>query len=102
MAIKSKAKVKGDSVEVKVLMKHAMETGLRKDSKTGELIPAHHITEVSCVHNGKEAFHCNMGPAIAKNPYLAFTIQGPSQGDMLTIHTLDNTGITDVGETMVK
>ena len=46
MAIKSKAKASGDAVEVKVLMKHDMETGLRKDSKTGELIPAHHITEV--------------------------------------------------------
>ena len=41
MTIKCKAKVDGDAVEVKVLMKHAMDTGLSKDKKTGELIPAH-------------------------------------------------------------
>ncbi|MGI9317307.1 MAG: thiosulfate oxidation carrier complex protein SoxZ, partial [bacterium] len=52
MAIKCKAKMSGDAVEVKALMKHEMETGLRKDKKTGEPIPAHHITEVVCSHNG--------------------------------------------------
>ena len=102
MAIKSKAKASGDSVEVKVLMKHEMETGLRKDSKTGELIPAHHITEVTCNHNGNEIFHCNMGPAISKNPYLAFTVSGPAAGDTLVINSVDNKGETDSGETTVK
>lgn len=102
MAIKAKAKAKDGAVEVKVLMKHAMETGLRKDSKTGETIPAHHITEVSCMHNGSEVFHCNMGPAISKNPYLAFTIAGPAAGDTLTINSVDNKGEADSGEATVK
>ncbi len=102
MAIKCKAKAKGDSVEVKALMKHVMETGLRKDSKTGELIPAHHITEVSCTHNGNTIFHCNMGPAVSKNPYLAFTLQGPAKGDTLMINTLDNQGVVESGEATVK
>lgn len=102
MAIKCKAKMKGDMVEVKALMKHAMETGLRKDSKTGEPIPAHHITEVKCMHNGNELFRCNMGPAISKNPYLAFTIAGPQVGDTLQLSSVDNTGETDSGEAVVK
>jgi len=102
MTIKCKAKMVGDVVEVKALMKHAMETGLRKDSKTGEPIPAHHITEVSCMHDGNEIFRCNMGPAVSKNPYLAFSVSGPKAGDTLRLTSLDNTGATDSGETTVK
>jgi len=102
MSIKCKAKANGDVVEVKALMKHEMETGLRKDKKTGEPIPAHHITEVVCSHNGSEIFRCNMGPAISKNPYLAFSVSGPQSGDTLQITSLDNKGETDSGETVVK
>ena len=102
MTIKCKAKVVGDTVEVKMLIKHAMETGLRKDSKTGELIPAHYITEVSCAHNGTEIFRCNMGPGISKNPYLSFIVSGPKAGDTLQVSSVDSTGKTDSGETVVK
>ena len=52
MAIKGKAKMRGDVVQVKVLMKHIMETGLRVDATTGEKIPAYHITEATCFWNG--------------------------------------------------
>ncbi|MGB5705427.1 MAG: thiosulfate oxidation carrier complex protein SoxZ [Arenicellales bacterium] len=102
MAIKCKAKMQGDAVEVKALMKHEMETGLRKDSKTGEIIPAHHITEVVCSLNGNPILQCNMGPAISKNPYLAFTVSGPKAGDTIQISSIDNKGETDSGEAVVK
>lgn len=102
MAIKCKAKADGDMVQVKTLMKHQMETGLRKDSKTGEVIPAHHITEVVCFHHDREIFRCNMGPAVSKNPYLAFTVVGPKAGDTLRLTSVDNRGATDSGETVVK
>ena len=36
-SIKIRAKLKNDVVTVKALMTHPMETGARKDSKTGEL-----------------------------------------------------------------
>ena len=102
MAIKCKAKANGDMVEVKVLMKHEMETGLRKDSKTGELIPAHFISEVTCNHNGAAIFRSNLGPAVSKNPFLSFSISGPKAGDTLEITSLDNMGETDSGSTVVK
>ena len=101
MAIKSKAKLSGDVVTVKVLMKHEMETGLRVDKKTGEKIPAHHISEVKCMWNGEEVFHCNMGPAISKNPYLSFKLKGPAQGDTLMFSSVDNKGETDEGEVTI-
>ena len=101
-SIKIRAKAKGDITTVKTLMSHPMETGLRKDSKTGEVIPAHHINEVSCSWNGEEVFHCNLGPAVSKNPYVAFRLKGPKAGDTLTIASVDNKGETDQGEATVK
>ena len=41
--IKIRAKESNGVVTVKALMKHPMETGKRKDKKTGENIPAHFI-----------------------------------------------------------
>jgi len=47
-----RATMAGDVADVKVLMNHPMETGLRKDAKTGQLVPAHFITEVTATING--------------------------------------------------
>ena len=52
-SIKIRAKASNGVTTVKTLMSHPMETGLRKDNKTGKNIPAHHITEVTAEHNGK-------------------------------------------------
>ena len=52
-SMKVKAKEKDGIVEVKALIKHPMETGLRKDQKTGKPIPAHFVQEVVVEHGGK-------------------------------------------------
>jgi len=49
-----------------------METGQRKDKKTGKLIPAHYIQEVTCQHNGNNVVLAQWGPAVSKNPYLSY------------------------------
>lgn len=102
MAIKGKAKMRQDFVQVKVLMKHVMETGLRVDATTGEKIPAHHITEATCFWDGKEVFRSNLGPAVSKNPYLSFKIKGPQVSDTLNFTSIDNRGETDFGTFVVK
>jgi hypothetical protein len=51
-SIKLRAKAKGGEVSVKALISHPMETGLRKDKKTGKKIPAHFIQEVTVKANG--------------------------------------------------
>jgi len=89
--IKARAKTSGDAVQVKVLMKHAMETGLRKDKK-GNKIPAHHITEVTISSGGKQLMKANYGPAVSKNPYLSMMVQGPKSGDTINIAWVDNQG----------
>ena len=44
--IKMRSKESNGVVTVKALIKHPMETGARKNKKTGDMIPAHYIQEV--------------------------------------------------------
>jgi len=101
-SIKIRAKAKDGITTVKTLMSHPMETGLRKDSKTGGKIPAHHITEVTAEHNGNVVFSANWGGAISKNPYLSFKFKGGASGDMIRITWLDNKGEGDSAEAAIK
>ena len=42
-SIKMRAKTDGTVTTIKALISHPMETGTRKDKKTGKKIPAHFI-----------------------------------------------------------
>ena len=101
-SIKIRAKAKDGVTTVKTLMSHTMETGLRKDSKTGKKIPAHHITEVSAEHNGNVVMTANWGGAISKNPYLSFKFKGAASGDKIKITWVDNMGKGDSAEAAIK
>jgi len=99
--MKIKAKSKNGIVKVKMLLKHNMESGRRKDKKTGELIPAHYITQVSATADGTKVFHAEFGTAVSKNPYIAFSYKGDA-GGTVQISWVDNKGETNSGETKVK
>jgi sulfur-oxidizing protein SoxZ len=101
-SIKVRAKVKGDETTVKTLISHHMETGLRKDSKTGKKIPAHFIQEVTCEHNGANVLTALWGTAVSKNPYLSFKFKGAKAGDTLKISWVDNQGESDSTEAKIK
>lgn len=93
-SIKLRAKASKGVVTVKALMNHPMETGLRKDKKTGKLIPAHHIQEVMAKSGDKTVLSAVWGGAISKNPYLSFEYKG-AKGDSLTVSWVDNQGGSD-------
>jgi sulfur-oxidizing protein SoxZ len=99
-SIRIKAKERKGEVDVKCLMKHDMETGLRKD-KSGKKIPEHWIQDVTAESNGKVVFSCAFNTSISKDPYLAFAFAG-KKGDSLKISWKDNTGATDSAETKIK
>ncbi|MBA2413938.1 MAG: thiosulfate oxidation carrier complex protein SoxZ [Burkholderiaceae bacterium] len=90
-----------DGVDVRVLMAHEMETGLRRDS-AGKLVPAHHISNVTVSHNGKPVLNAEWGPAVAKNPYLQFKFKGGKKGDKLTVTWTDNKGDTRTDEATIS
>ncbi|NOX91953.1 MAG: thiosulfate oxidation carrier complex protein SoxZ [Gammaproteobacteria bacterium] len=90
--IRIRAKMKGDIAEVKTLMSHPMETGFRKNKKTGKKIPPHFIKEVVCEHKGNKVLVASWGVAVSKNPYLSFKFKGAAKGDTITISWNDNKG----------
>lgn len=89
--MKIRAWMDGDIANVKAIIFHPMETGLRKD-KSGNKIPAHYITEVKCAHNGTDILTCLWGPGVSKNPFMSFSFKGAKAGDKLTINWVDNKG----------
>lgn len=101
-SIKLRAKAKGDEVEVKALISHTMETGLRKDKKTGKVIPAHFIQEVVAEYDGKKVLTAHWGGGVSKNPYLAFKFKGGKKGDTVKLSWTDNKGDSDSAEGKIK
>lgn len=73
-------------------MDHIMETGRRSDRETGELIPAHYITEVTAKHNDVSIMKANFGPGVSRNPYLEFKFLGGKIGDQVSLSYIDNKG----------
>jgi sulfur-oxidizing protein SoxZ len=100
-SIKLRTKAKDGVVVVKALIKHPMETGLRKDKKTGEKIPAHFIKEVVITANGTEVMSADWNYSISKNPYLSFSYKGAA-GDKVKLTWTDNQDKTDSIEAEVK
>lgn len=100
--IKIKTRLKGDVAEVKSLMMHPMETGARKDPDTGELIPAHYITQLTFTNNGEVVMVANFSTAVSKNPYFSFSFGGAKAGDTLKVSWVDNLGGTDELESVLS
>ena len=101
-SIKIRAKESDGLTTVKALIKHPMETGLRKDKKSGKLIPAHFIQEVICKHKDVVVMTALWGPAVSKNPYLSFKFKGASKGDTLNLSWVDNKGEKDATDTQIS
>jgi len=89
--MKIRASMNGEITEVKVLMAHPMETGLRKDA-AGAVIPAHFISEVTATFGGKTVLQCSFSQSVSQNPYLAFKFKGGTKGGKVQVSWIDNTG----------
>jgi sulfur-oxidizing protein SoxZ len=101
-SIRLRASNKGGVATVKALITHPMETGQRKNKKTGKKIPAHFIQAVSGKHNGKEVLLAEWGPAVSKNPYISFQFAGAKKGDAVEISWSDNKGGSESASTKVR
>lgn len=93
--IRIRAKDSGGVTTVKSLITHPMETGQRKNKKTGKKIPAHFIQQVKCDYKSTAVMSADWGAAISKNPYLSFQFTGAKPGDSLTLSWVDNKGESD-------
>jgi len=80
----------GDIITIKTLISHKMETGLRKDKKTGDFIPRQIINSFKVDFNGTPVFELALEPAVSANPYIQFTTKVMESGDFNFSWTSDN------------
>ncbi len=70
---------RGEVIEIKTLIEHPMETGLRLDSN-GEVIPRKIINEFICRYNGEVVFRTDLHEAVAANPFISFSLRATTSG----------------------
>jgi len=96
-----RAVANGDTVEVKVLMRHDMETGQRKDA-AGALVPAHFIQNLQVKCNARVVLDAQFGQSVSKDPFLAFRFKGGAKGDKVSVRWTDNLGDSRSDEAEVQ
>ena len=69
----------GDTIALKTLISHPMESGQRKDAD-GNVIPRQIINRFTCDFNGQNVIDVTMEPAISTNPYFEFETTVPESG----------------------
>ncbi|MBL8473287.1 MAG: thiosulfate oxidation carrier complex protein SoxZ [Rhodocyclaceae bacterium] len=99
--MKIRARLAGDVADLRVLMAHPMETGQRKDARSGQPIPPHFIQKFSIALNGTHVLEAQTGMAVSRNPVFGFKLAGIKAGDKFTITWTDNHGETRSDETVV-
>ncbi len=90
-SIKLKPNARKGVIGIKALIKHPMETGLRKNK--GKLVPANHIVHMVVSHNGTVVVDADIGSTISKDPYFKFDVAG-AKGDTIELKYKDNNGKT--------
>jgi sulfur-oxidizing protein SoxZ len=72
---------KGETIEIKALILHPMETGYRPGTN-GRMIPRNIIQDFTASWNGVEIFRMKMSPAIAANPFVSFSTVARQSGSI--------------------
>ncbi len=89
--IKPNSYKSGDIVKVSFMVMHPMETGLRKDKKTGAVIPEEYINSVKFEYNGKVITTMNVWETLSVNPVFTINMKVDGAGELKVTYT-DNTG----------
>jgi sulfur-oxidizing protein SoxZ len=70
---------KSEIFQVKALISHQMETGLRRDA-SGEVNPRKIINKFVCRYNDVVVFGVDLHEAMAANPYIEFYLRATESG----------------------
>jgi sulfur-oxidizing protein SoxZ len=90
---------RGQTIEIKTLISHIMETGFRHDN-VGKPIPRDIITSFVARYNGEEIFRADLYPAIAANPFVSFHTVATESGTIDFEWTGDN-GFHETGSAKI-
>ncbi|MEM7176734.1 MAG: thiosulfate oxidation carrier complex protein SoxZ [Pseudomonadota bacterium] len=93
--VPKKAKA-GETITIKSLISHPMETGQRKDKKTGDLIPRRIINKFEVTFNGEDVITVDIDPAVSANPYFQFDMVVPEAGTVRFEWTDDDGTVYDL------
>lgn len=88
----------GETITIKTLISHKMESGQRKDDD-GNIIPRSIINRFTADFNGENVIDVTLEPAISTNPYFQFDAVVPESGEF-TFTWYDDDG--DVYDTSKK
>src|SRR5262249_24600101 len=78
----------GEIIEIKTLIAHVMETGLRKDS-AGNPIPRLLLHSLEVRFAGAEVFRATLHTGTSPNPFVSFFLRVPGPGDFEFVWTED-------------
>jgi len=81
----------GDTIKVDFIVIHPMDTGLKKNKKTGEIKPAHYIDNITFSLDGKPFTTMKVWETVSTNPYFSVNLKVPGKGKV-TVDYTDNTG----------
>ena len=96
-----KAKLKGDVATIKLLIKHPMESGRRKD-EAGNVIAAKYVQTVTAHIAGTQVFEVNSGAGVSKNPFIQFILTGRAVGDVIDLKWVDSSGANEEDSVTLK
>ncbi len=97
--MKIKAKLKGDVVGVKVMVKHPMLT-YDQAKKKGK--KANFITHISAKCNDKIVYDMSSSQFLSKNPLFKFKFKGGKAGDKVEVTWVDLLGNTKSASKKIK
>jgi len=81
---------RGDPIEVRISIRHPMETGFRVDD-VGRSIPRNTLRDVVVRYGDAIVLRASLGSGIAANPYLRFFVTAREAGP-LTVEWVDDAG----------
>lgn len=87
----------GDTITIKTLISHKMESGQRKDSD-GNIIPRSIINRFTADFNGENVIDVALEPAISTNPYFEFEALVPEAGEFVFTWYDDDGSVYDTSK----
>ena len=80
---------RGDIVEIRTLIAHPMETGYRA-GEDGAIQPRNLIRRFTCHYDDVVVFSAELFPAVAANPFIAFSTVATTSGTLRFSWSGDN------------
>jgi sulfur-oxidizing protein SoxZ len=83
---------KDEIFQVRTLISHPMETGLRRDDR-GNVIPRKIINRFVCRYNDVVVFSADLHEAVAASPYVEFYLRATESGRLEFVWEEDGGGV---------